>query len=62
MIKDVIGYEDLYTCDEYGNIFSCITNSSRRKKRLLLCEFNRIIIHNDLYKGGGLKCRKNYNF
>ena len=32
MIKDVIGYEGLYTCDEYGNVFSCVTNSSRRKK------------------------------
>lgn len=32
MIKDVIGYEGLYTCDEYGNIFSCVTNSRRRKK------------------------------
>lgn len=32
MIKNIVGYEGLYTCDEYGNIFSCGTSINRRKK------------------------------
>ena len=31
MFKDIKGYEGLYKIDDKGNVYSCITNSSRRK-------------------------------
>lgn len=36
MIKDVVGYEGLYTCDEYGNVFSCATNTNSNKHKKLM--------------------------
>lgn len=36
MIKFIKGYEDLYAVDTNGNVYSLITNSSRRRKILNL--------------------------
>lgn len=56
-MKPIIGYEDLYTIDEFGNVHSLVTTTSRRKGILKPHPKNGYLAVN-LYKDG--KCKHFY--
>lgn len=55
----VVGYENLYEVDIFGNVYSIVHNNSRRKRKLSSYDNGNGYLKVNLYDVNG-KCKKKY--